>query len=84
MHECGAQVGDLRGERRGTAAVLHPGAVETVVRSTKAAKQSHRRVELFGIFFAGQAEVMVVMARVVVVVVGVVVGEGGRKKGRSA
>jgi hypothetical protein len=41
LHASGARLGNLRGERRWTAAVLHPGVVETVVRTTKAAKQSH-------------------------------------------
>lgn len=41
VHASGAQLGNLRGERRWTAAVLHPGVVETVVQATKAAKQSH-------------------------------------------
>jgi hypothetical protein len=41
LHASGAQLSNLRGERRWTAAVLHPGVVETVVQATKAAKQSH-------------------------------------------
>jgi hypothetical protein len=45
---CGAQVGNPRGERRWTTAVLQPGAVGMVVQRTEAAKQSHGAAEKLG------------------------------------
>jgi hypothetical protein len=49
----GAQLGNLRGERQWTAAVLHPSAVETVVQTTNAAKQSHSAAASLWVMLCG-------------------------------
>jgi hypothetical protein len=56
VHQSSAQVGNPRGARRRTTAVLQPGAMGMVVQRTKAAKQSHTVAVWLDLVLTMQAE----------------------------